>query len=127
MGDSHVTLAFLGLGNLDVFEYRSEVCVTDDRRRPLPPARGTLCGGPSTAPTRSRIFTNRLREKIGVRFATPSSTASRSSSTTSASGSSLIDGSGSYFNFGGLLGGRIVEIFGPESSGKTTLVYHVIA
>jgi recombination protein RecA len=26
-----------------------------------------------------------------------------------------------------MLGGRIVEIFGPESSGKTTLVYHVIA
>src|ERR1700750_1424298 len=24
-------------------------------------------------------------------------------------------------------GGRIIEIFGPESSGKTTLVYHVIA
>src|SRR5205809_7039165 len=23
--------------------------------------------------------------------------------------------------------GRIVEIFGPESSGKTTLVYHIIA
>jgi recombination protein RecA len=23
--------------------------------------------------------------------------------------------------------GRIVKIFGPESSGKTTLVYHVIA
>ncbi len=28
---------------------------------------------------------------------------------------------------GGLPRGRIVEIFGPESSGKTTLVYHVIA
>src|SRR3990170_381310 len=28
---------------------------------------------------------------------------------------------------GGLPKGRIVEIFGPESSGKTTLVYHVIA
>ena len=28
---------------------------------------------------------------------------------------------------GGLPSGRIVEIFGPESSGKTTLVYHVIA
>ena len=28
---------------------------------------------------------------------------------------------------GGLPLGRIVEIFGPESSGKTTLVYHVIA
>jgi len=27
----------------------------------------------------------------------------------------------------GLPRGRIVEIFGPESSGKTTLVYHVIA
>src|SRR6201989_3137371 len=24
-------------------------------------------------------------------------------------------------------GGRIIEIFGPESSGKTTLVYHIIA
>ena len=28
---------------------------------------------------------------------------------------------------GGLPRGRIVEIYGPESSGKTTLVYHVIA
>ena len=28
---------------------------------------------------------------------------------------------------GGLPRGRIVELFGPESSGKTTLVYHVIA
>src|SRR5438128_2219584 len=28
---------------------------------------------------------------------------------------------------GGLPRGRIVEIFGPEASGKTTLVYHVIA
>ena len=28
---------------------------------------------------------------------------------------------------GGLPRGRIVEIFGPESSGKTTLVYHLIA
>jgi recombination protein RecA len=28
---------------------------------------------------------------------------------------------------GGLPRGRIVEIFGPESSGKTTLIYHVIA
>src|SRR5881275_1838495 len=28
---------------------------------------------------------------------------------------------------GGLPRGRIVEIFGPESSGKTTLVYHIIA
>src|SRR5207247_8763332 len=28
---------------------------------------------------------------------------------------------------GGLPRGRIVAIFGPESSGKTTLVYHVIA
>src|SRR3989440_1202787 len=28
---------------------------------------------------------------------------------------------------GGVPRGRIVEIFGPESSGKTTLVYHVIA
>ena len=28
---------------------------------------------------------------------------------------------------GGLPLGRIVEIFGPESSGKTTLVYHIIA
>src|SRR2546429_9376859 len=28
---------------------------------------------------------------------------------------------------GGLPPGRIVEIFGPESSGKTTLVYHGIA
>jgi recombination protein RecA len=28
---------------------------------------------------------------------------------------------------GGLPRGRIVEIFGPESSGKTTLVYHVLA
>jgi recombination protein RecA len=28
---------------------------------------------------------------------------------------------------GGLPRGRIVEVFGPESSGKTTLVYHVIA
>jgi recombination protein RecA len=28
---------------------------------------------------------------------------------------------------GGLPCGRIVEVFGPESSGKTTLVYHVIA
>jgi recombination protein RecA len=28
---------------------------------------------------------------------------------------------------GGLPRGRIVEIFGPESSGKTTLVYHVMA
>jgi recombination protein RecA len=28
---------------------------------------------------------------------------------------------------GGLASGRIVEIFGPESSGKTTLIYHVIA
>src|ERR1700754_3535427 len=28
---------------------------------------------------------------------------------------------------GGLPQGRIVEVFGPESSGKTTLVYHVLA
>src|SRR5256714_12933737 len=28
---------------------------------------------------------------------------------------------------GGVPRGRIIEIFGPESSGKTTLVYHVIA
>src|SRR5947208_15971403 len=28
---------------------------------------------------------------------------------------------------GGLPRGRIVEVYGPESSGKTTLVYHVIA
>ena len=28
---------------------------------------------------------------------------------------------------GGLPQGRIVEIFGPESSGKTTLLYHVLA
>ena len=28
---------------------------------------------------------------------------------------------------GGLPRGRVVEIFGPESSGKTTLVLHVIA
>src|SRR6184192_4624430 len=28
---------------------------------------------------------------------------------------------------GGLPRGRIVELYGPESSGKTTLVYHVIA
>jgi len=28
---------------------------------------------------------------------------------------------------GGLPRGRIVEVFGPESSGKTTLVYHIIA
>src|SRR3954454_16016769 len=28
---------------------------------------------------------------------------------------------------GGFPRGRIVEIFGPESSGKTTLVYHVLA
>ena len=28
---------------------------------------------------------------------------------------------------GGVARGRIVEVFGPESSGKTTLIYHVIA
>src|ERR1700743_2070287 len=28
---------------------------------------------------------------------------------------------------GGVPRGRIVEVFGPESSGKTTLIYHVIA
>ena len=28
---------------------------------------------------------------------------------------------------GGLPRGRVVEIYGPESSGKTTLAYHVIA
>ena len=28
---------------------------------------------------------------------------------------------------GGIPRGRIVEIYGPESSGKTTLVYHIIA
>src|SRR3981081_4220106 len=28
---------------------------------------------------------------------------------------------------GGVPRGRIVEIYGPESSGKTTLVYHIIA
>ena len=28
---------------------------------------------------------------------------------------------------GGLPRGRIVEIFGPEASGKTTLIYHVLA
>src|SRR5215204_3952236 len=28
---------------------------------------------------------------------------------------------------GGVPRGRIVEIFGPESSGKTTLVYHIVA
>ena len=28
---------------------------------------------------------------------------------------------------GGVPRGRIVEVFGPESSGKTTLIYHVLA
>src|SRR3954469_14792793 len=28
---------------------------------------------------------------------------------------------------GGVPRGRIIEIFGPESSGKTTLIYHLIA
>ncbi len=28
---------------------------------------------------------------------------------------------------GGIPRGRIVELYGPESSGKTTLVYHIIA
>src|SRR5213075_2581178 len=28
---------------------------------------------------------------------------------------------------GGVPRGRVIEIFGPESSGKTTLVYHIIA
>src|SRR5258708_38705550 len=28
---------------------------------------------------------------------------------------------------GGVPRGRIVEIFGPESSGKTTLIYHILA
>ena len=28
---------------------------------------------------------------------------------------------------GGMPRGRIVEVFGPESSGKTTLIYHVLA
>jgi recombination protein RecA len=28
---------------------------------------------------------------------------------------------------GGVRRGRIVEVFGPESSGKTTLIYHVLA
>src|SRR3954465_5615485 len=28
---------------------------------------------------------------------------------------------------GGMPRGRIVEVYGPESSGKTTLVYHVLA
>src|SRR4051812_11649645 len=28
---------------------------------------------------------------------------------------------------GGVPRGRIVEVFGPESSGKTTLMYHIIA
>src|ERR671939_356297 len=28
---------------------------------------------------------------------------------------------------GGVPRGRIVEVFGPESSGKTTLIYHIIA
>src|SRR5215211_4592886 len=28
---------------------------------------------------------------------------------------------------GGVPRGRIVEIFGPESSGKTTLIYHIVA
>ena len=28
---------------------------------------------------------------------------------------------------GGLPRGRVIELFGPEASGKTTLVYHVIA
>src|SRR5918996_1724876 len=28
---------------------------------------------------------------------------------------------------GGVPRGRIVEVFGPEASGKTTLVYHIIA
>src|SRR4051812_50225040 len=28
---------------------------------------------------------------------------------------------------GGMPRGRIVEVFGPEASGKTTLVYHVLA
>src|SRR6201982_1159860 len=28
---------------------------------------------------------------------------------------------------GGVPRGRIVEVFGPESSGKTTLIYHLLA
>src|SRR6201991_1129357 len=28
---------------------------------------------------------------------------------------------------GGIPRGRIVEVFGPESSGKTTLIYHILA
>ena len=28
---------------------------------------------------------------------------------------------------GGIPRGRVIEIFGPESSGKTTMVYHIIA
>jgi recombination protein RecA len=28
---------------------------------------------------------------------------------------------------GGVPRGRVVEVYGPESSGKTTLVYHVLA
>src|SRR6202007_1112205 len=28
---------------------------------------------------------------------------------------------------GGVPRGRIVEVFGPESSGKTTLIYHILA
>src|SRR5216110_720264 len=34
---------------------------------------------------------------------------------------------GLALGIGGLPRGRVIEIFGPESSGKTTLVYHVIA
>ena len=77
------------------------------------------------------IFINQLREKIGVMFGNPETTTGGNALKFYASvrldirkGSAIKDGD---TVIGGYPKGRIIEIYGPESSGKTTLAIHAIA